>query len=196
MGGLLPAFDLLVETLGNRAASDDNVLSMIRSVAALVFLLVITSGGQPRPTVLSVCELSKDYGAYRDKVVTVRGIYYYGLRQICEQKCAEGPWPSFIELRGTQSDTFDAVDKVQQAVELKAKKGKRLEIWVTATGQLETMARLSPNGPCDKKGSMYMGYGHLGGYPAQLTVRYFSDIEVKENPKSPYDYSHMYRGAL
>ena len=171
---------------------------MTRSVAALAALLVTTSGGQPRPSplVLSVCELSKDYGAFRDKVVAVRGVYYYGLRQTCQQKCADGPWPSFIELVGNGGGTFEAVDKVQRTIELEAKKGKRLEIWVTAVGQLETMARLSPNGPCDKKGSMYMGYGHLGAYPAQLTVRSFTNIEVKENPKSPYDYSHMYRGAL
>jgi len=174
------------------------VLAMKRSVAALAVLFVIPSGGQspPSPLFLSVCALSKDYGAYRDKLVAVRGVYYYGLRQTCPQKCADGPWPSFIELIGTGGGTFEAVDRVQRTVELKAKKGKRLEIWVTAVGHLETMARLSPNGPCDKKGSMYMGYGHLGAFPAQLTVRSFTNIEVKENPKSPYDYSHMYRGAL
>ena len=58
------------------------------------------------------------------------------------------------------------------------------------------MARLSPLGPCDKKGSMYMGYGHLGGYPALLHVQYFKDIEIKENAKSPYDYGNMHRGPL
>jgi len=38
------------------------------------------------------------------------------------------------------------------------------------------------------------GYGHLGAFPAQLVVESISDIEVKENPQSPYDYSNMYHG--
>ena len=84
---------------------------------------------------------------------------------------------------------------MEQAVELEAKNGKRLEIWVTAVGQLRTRTRRSPLGPCDKIGSgRYPGYGHLGAFPAQLVVQQFKDIEVKVNPESPYDYGHMYHG--
>jgi hypothetical protein len=159
---------------------------------------VMAASGQQQsnPPLLGVCELSKDYGAYRGKLVAVRGVYYYGLRQTCSQKCAEGPWPSFIELVGARNGTFDGLSKVEQSVELEAKKGKRFEIWVTAVGQLETMAALSRLGPCDKVGSGYQGYGHLGVFPAQIRVSYFRDIEVKENPKSAYDYGKMYHGAL
>jgi hypothetical protein len=39
------------------------------------------------------------------------------------------------------------------------------------------------------------GYGHLGAFPAQIDVESFSDIQVKVNPQSPYDYGHMYHGA-
>jgi len=119
-------------------------------------------------------------------------------RETCPQRCALGPWPSFIDLRGAASSGSDAswadLDKVQRTVELEAKKGRRPEIWVTAVGRLRTSARRSPLGPCDRVGSGYYGDGHLGGYPAELLVEHFSDIEVKENPKSPYDYSNMYRG--
>ena len=169
---------------------------MIRSIPGLLLILVIASSGQPRPTppLLSVCDLSKDYGAYRDKLVAVKGVYYYGLRQTCQQTCADGPWPSFLDLVGSDNVSWAALVKAEQTAELEAKRGKRFEVWVTIVGQLETRARLSPLGPCDKKGSRYLGYGHLGVFPARLVVRYFSDIEVIENPKSPYDYSHMYRG--
>ncbi len=179
-------------------AMDDIVLAMTRPVAALVILLAIAASGQqrPGPRLLSICELSKDYGAYRGKLVAVRGIYYYGLRQTCQQKCADGPWPSFVTLVGVGNNGFDGLAKVEQTVELEAKKGKRLEIWVTAVGQLETMADLSPLGPCDKVGSRYQGYGHLGVFPAQISVSSFRDIEVKENPKSTYDYGNIYHGAL
>lgn len=82
------------------------------------------------------------------------------------------------------------------ALSLRRKKGKRFEIWVTAVGELETRARLSRLGPCDKKGSRYSGYGHLGAFPAKLVVTSFRDIEILENPKSPYDYGNKYRGPL
>lgn len=41
-----------------------------------------------------------------------------------------------------------------------------------------------------------MSYGHLGALPAQLEVTQFVDIEVKEAPGSPFDYSRLYRGAF
>jgi len=62
-----------------------------------------------------------------------------------------------LDLIGGDNSTWDALVKAQQSVELRAKKGKRLEVWVTAVGHLETRARLSPRGPCDKIGSRYSG---------------------------------------
>ena len=169
---------------------------MIRPVAVLLLFFITTSSGQPQLTapLLSVCDLSKDYGPYRDKLIAVRGVSYYGLRQTCQQTCANGPWPSFLDLVGGDNATWDALVKAEQTVEIEAKKGKRFEVWVTAVGRLKTRARLSPLGPCDKIGSRYLGFGHLGVYPARLVVNYLSDIEIIENPKSPYDYSNMYRG--
>ena len=171
---------------------------MIRLTAGLLLLLIILPGmqSQPSPRFVMACDLSKDYGAYRDQWIAVRGVYYYGLRQTCEQKCADRPWPSFIDLAGARNGAFDALGKVEREVERKAKQGKRYEIWVTAVGRLKTEARLSPLGPCDKAGSRYFGYGHLGAFPAQLVVESFHDIEVRENPDSEYDYANMHHGAL
>jgi hypothetical protein len=96
----------------------------------------------------------------------------------------------------TDHASWDALDRVERKVELEAQKGERLEIWVTAVGQLRTMAKRSPLGPCDEIGSGNYGYGRLGAWPAELVVKYFSDIEVKTNPNSPYDYHRRQRGAL
>lgn len=51
---------------------------MIKPVAGLLLVLVITSCEHvtpSRPPLLSVCNLSKDFGAYRDKLIAVRGVY-------------------------------------------------------------------------------------------------------------------------
>src|SRR5437773_11339984 len=100
---------------------------MIRLATSLLFLVAIASRSQSQSSrsPVSVCDLSKDFGAYRNKVVTVRGVYYYGLRQTCPQKCADGPWPSFITLEAPAgSGVFNALGKVENSVELEAKKGK------------------------------------------------------------------------
>jgi len=185
---------------------------MTRTAFCLLVAVMITSCGRPapEPPFLSVCALSRDFGAYRNRFIAVRGVYYYGLRESCPQKCSDGTWPSFLELGGTESDgpdqgattfatdwaSWEAVHEVQQTVELEAKKGKRLEVWVTAIGELRTGVKVSPLGPCDKIGSRHFGYGHLGWAAALLVVQRFSDIQIKANPDSPFDYSHMYRGAL
>ena len=148
---------------------------------------------------LSLCEISQNYGDYRGKTIAVRGVFFYGLRQTCPQKCGDGPWPSFLWLEG---DAFSErsggeLARIERDVEQKAKAtGKRFEIWVTAVGRLQTNAKLSRKGPCDRMGSYYFGYGHLGAFPAEFDVTAFRDIEVKENPKSEYDYAHMHHGAL
>jgi hypothetical protein len=84
---------------------------------------------------------------------------------------------------------------VDREVEAEAKRtGKRLEIWVTVVGRLQTRAKRSPHGPCDRKFWGLPGYGHLGVFPVQIAVESLVDIEVRTNPQSPYDYANMYHG--
>ena len=96
----------------------------------------------------------------------------------------------------TDDATWLAVDNAQQSFEREAKQGKRFAVWVTVVDQLKTIAGRSPLGPCDEVGSGYYGYGHLSVYLVQIVVLRFIDIEVKENPNSPYAYSHINRQAL
>jgi len=140
--------------------------------------------------------LSVDFGAYRDKVVAVRGVYYDGLRTQCPQKCADAPWPSFIELTGVDGSDWSVVSHAQKTAEDEARKGRRVEVWVTAVGQLRTIAHRSPLGPCDRIGSAYYGFGHLGVAPAELIAFEFRDVEIRPNAASIYDYGHIYRGPL
>jgi hypothetical protein len=182
---------------------------MLRRVVALLsIILSCCSRPQPNAVVLSVCDLSRDFTAYRGKLVAVRGVFYYGLRQKCPQTCANGPWPSALDLIGpgytppgetpvafaTDELSWAALSKVQRDVERDAIEGKRFEIWVTVLGQIRARDHRSPVGPCDVMASG--GYGHLGSFPAQLVVKNFSNIEVVSNANSPYDYKKMYRGAL
>ena len=180
-------------------ASGDYAGSMGRCGILLLLAVLIVSSSTPAPAgaVKSVCELSKDFPRFSDKVVAVRGVYYYGLRQEeCPQKCTDGLWPSFINLEGGSDATWTALAQTTADVETKAKQtGNRFEIWVTAVGRLQTRAKHSSFGPCDQK-SWGLGYGHLNGFLAQIMVESFRDIEVRVNPQSPYDYAHMYHGPL
>jgi hypothetical protein len=146
------------------------------------------------PTVRSVCEISQHFSRFHDKVVTVRGVYYYSLQQQCPGKCANGVWPSFIELRGGADSRWSALAKTIRQVEAEAKQtSKRFEIWITVSGRLDTGGKRSPLGPCDR---MAWGhFGHLGVAPAEITVETIRDIEVRVNSKSPYDYGNMHHGT-
>jgi hypothetical protein len=168
---------------------------LISAGPLIVAAVVLTTHPHASPSATSVCDLSRDLSAYRDEVVTVRGVYYYGLRQECAAKCSAGPWPSFLDLVGTGYESWDGLKEAERRAELEAKRGIRVEVWVTVKGWLRTQARHSLLGPCDKIGSRYFGYGHFGVFPARLEVLSFSDIQIKVNPASPYDYSNMYRGA-
>jgi hypothetical protein len=187
------------------ARSSDNMGSfladMLKQMKRFIVLLLIAVEttvpvAQPAdsPAVNSVCEVSRDYAKVRDELVAIRGVYYYGLREECEQKCASGLWPSFINLEGGREGVWNDLAKTANQVEREAKAtGKRFEIWVTVIGRLQTRAKPSRRGPCDKK-SWGLGYGHLNVFPAQITVDSFRDVEVKVNPRSPYDYANMYHG--
>jgi hypothetical protein len=166
-------------------------------IAALV-LIVVAGCGQPPPhlKVMTVCELSRDFTAYRNGVVAVRGVYFYGLRQECAQTCATRPWPSFVDLVGSDA-SGDAIwadlSKAERTAEQEAKHGRLVEVWVTVSGKLNASERRSLIGPCDR--IVNSGFGHLGVFPAQIVAESFRDVQVIPRPDSPYDYGHIYRGA-
>jgi len=169
-----------------------------RGVFVLLATLVPSEGTSAFDMVfMPACELAKDLGAYQNKAVTVRGVYYYGLRQECQQKCATGIWPSFLNLRGGKASEWAELAKTINKVENEAKvTHQRFEIWVTVSGRLKTIVKHSSRGPCDRRNWGLGGYGHLGAFPSEITVETIREIEVRVNPKSPYDYANMYHGAL
>jgi hypothetical protein len=146
---------------------------------------------------MTVCELSRGFTAYRNRVVAVRGVYFQGLRQRCWETCATGPWPSFVDLIGSDA-AGDAIwtelAQAERAAEQEAKHGRRVEIWVTVRGKVNAKERRSPAGPCDPV--VNSGFGHLGAFPAQIVAEAFSDVQLIPSADSPYDYGGSYRGAL
>jgi len=167
-------------------------------ITALLLIGMAGCGQSPSHlTVMTVCELARDFTRYRNRVVAVRGVYFQGLRQECPQTCATGPWPSFLDLVG--SDTvagtiWDGLARAERIAEQEAKQGRRVEVWVTVIGKLNASERHSPIGPCDRVANS--GFGHLGVFPAQIVVEAFNDVQVTPQPDSPYDYGHIYRGAF
>jgi hypothetical protein len=182
---------------------------MLRFLVALLLLTVAGCGRRTPPVpVISVCDLSRDFTAYREQLIAVRGVNYYGLRQNCPANCANGPWPSFVDLTSTEAlapgespfgfttddSAWTALDQAERTAEREAKLGRRVEVWVTVVGRLRASDHRSPVGPCDPVGQGR--YGHLGAFPAQLVVQRVAAVDLIPNPDSPYDYSHIYRGAL
>jgi hypothetical protein len=165
--------------------------------AALVFVGIAGCGHPQRVAVMSVCDLSRDFTAYRGREVAIRGVYFNGLRQQCPQTCSTGPWPSFVDLTGSDAagdGIWADLAKAERTAEEDAKQGRQVEVWVTVRGKLRAADHNSPAGPCDRV--VNGGYGHLGMFPAQIVVEAFSDVQVVPNAASPYDYGSVYHGAL
>jgi hypothetical protein len=143
--------------------------------------------------------------SYQDKIVTVRGIFFFGLRQRdCPHEFAPGnyKWPTALNL----VDSSYPADKHESPVgfmtdeaslnglELLAvsqgRMGRREEIWVTIQGRLRGPQRQIRPGV---KGGVG-GYGHLGVFAAELVVKRVLDVQIK--PQPTYDYSEMLRPHL
>jgi hypothetical protein len=160
----------------------------------LIAAIVLSDVRPPDEAARSVCDLLRHLPDYRDKPVSVRGISFFGLRQDCKGECAIGPLPSSLWLSGTGRESWLLLYQAERAAAQAAEEGIRVEVWVTVFGWLRTMAKDSPAGPCDTVGSHTYRYGHLGAFPAELQVERFSEVEIKANPVSPYDYAIFARG--
>jgi len=148
---------------------------------------------------ISICDLLQSVRSYRGKTVTVRGIYWSGLRQTCTQpfSTSDHTWPSAINLvdsdyvAGTEESVpfktdRESWDKLDEIAIREGKAGRREEIWVTVTGRLR-----APEAYIRKDGRVRGGYGHLGVYPAELVVERVSDVEIRPTPT--YDYKAILR---
>jgi len=138
----------------------------------------------PRP--MTVCEIFKNPSAYRGKVVTVKGIYWYGLRQSCAEPFVTGKhtWPTVIDMvhsdiRGAAGEeapfTTDnqSWDRLQLFVRQEARAGRREEIWVTVVGMLR-----APESYVKRDGTVVGGYGRLSLCPAQLVMKTVLGISI------------------
>jgi hypothetical protein len=147
---------------------------------------------------IGVCELLKNITQYRDRIVAVRGIYWFGLRNSCSQPFVTGEhtWPSALNLVESDSPPTDATlsfrtnqkswDALEAFVRQQARAGNRAEIWVTVVGKVRAPATYIRG-----KGRVVGGYGHLGVFPAELVVKDVSNVVLKSNPT--YDYRELLR---
>ncbi len=156
------------------------------------------------PEPISVCELLENVTRYRSKMVSIRGVYWYGLRQSCpEPFVTDGHrWPSAVNLVDSGSPLLEpgvasfatdrqSWDQLDEVVLREARAGHREGIWVTVTGMIQ-----APASYLREDGQVVGGYGHLGVFPAELVVERVSDILIKADPS--YDYREFLQphGAL
>jgi hypothetical protein len=144
-----------------------------------------------------MCQLFADLPSYQDKMIIVKGIFFYGLRQPNCPKAFVTGGPEWSSAINWVNSNYPA-DKYERAVEFitdedswnkldllaisEGRKGRREEIWVTVEGRLRGPQRyLRPR----VKGGIG-GYGHLGQLPAELVVKRVIKIEIEQTPT--YDY--------
>jgi hypothetical protein len=188
-------------------ADPDSVKTFVLSILICVSVLFGACSRERRASSIvqatagpvSVCDLIRSLELYQDKMVTVRGVYYFGLR---EESCqstfvSDGrSWPSALDLvdssfpaDGDSAVSFATDDeswnKLDEIVIREARQRQYLQIWVTVVAQVRGPQRRLRTGQSRSIG----GYGHLGMYPAQLVVKRIDNIIVRPTPT--YDYRNM-----
>jgi hypothetical protein len=131
---------------------------------------------------------------FTDKLISVKGIYYRGVRQNCAGSFVTNTrvWPSAIYLIGTREDVaYSAIDfvtdyeswnKVDERVLAVGRNARKAEIWVTVEGFLR--------GPRHRPdGTIVGGFGEQGIYPAELVVKRIYGVDVSLLPT--YDYGAL-----
>jgi hypothetical protein len=171
-------------------------------------VLMLSGCVQPLPSklntrgrTLSVCELSLNFAAYARQTITVRGIYYSGLRQRCPQVCPSGqPWPSALDLVDSKFAGENGVrvpfstdqagwDSLDLAALRAADGGEKAEVWTTVEGYLVVPLK-SSLGPCDLAANgMFGGLHARGWHGGYVVVHRIHDVEVRRNAAAGYDYS-------
>lgn len=142
---------------------------------------------------VSVCDLFNHPARFDGRIITVKGVYYAGLR---DPSCSAvvstlaGDWPRAVDLMdsktaaavgesavrfSTDRPSCDSLDRV--AID-EGKRGHRSEIWVTVLGLFR--------GSLDPLGTPRQLYGHLGQFPAEIVVEKICDKKTVDRPT--YDY--------
>lgn len=179
-----------------------------------VVMAFCACGGQHGPSdarvvasskTVTVCQLFANISSYQDRIVSVRGIFYFGLRQNnCPREFVAGnhKWPTALNLVDSRfprdkyeqpvsfSTDEESWTKLQLLARSEGEKGQREEIWATVEGQLRGPRRKMPPGLAGGIG----GYGHLGAFAAELVVRRIDNIEIRQTPT--FDYSELLRPSL
>jgi hypothetical protein len=178
-------------------------------ITSLAIVCATESSAQQSPGSLktvSVCELFADLASHSGTRVKVRGILYSGREvfalgeKLCSKKFVtryrSGPellglpgvtseyvWPTAINLRSSSESTEEesvvrVLNMLKQARASQRSGNGNVDLWVTVVGVISTKEHydvaLSANGEL-----VASGYGHLGGYPAQLVIETMTDPEVK-----------------
>jgi hypothetical protein len=146
---------------------------------------------------VTVCDLLANVSRYRGQVVTLRGVYWNGLRDHCSQPLVTGDhvWPSAVNLVDSEYPSFASDvahfktdvrswDELDAIVLREAKARRREAIWVSVTGLVR-----APASYVREDGKVVAGYGHLGTLPVELVVKQIRDVLIKPTPT--YDYGAL-----
>jgi hypothetical protein len=143
---------------------------------------------------ISVCEALQNFQRYNAKLVTIRGIYFFELRETCGSEVIIGnrAWPAVIQpLNSYRADVhadfttdFGSLKALDELTWREAQAHKREEIWVKISGSLQVV-------DVNKYASeaVVRGFGHSGNFPAALFVKKILSVEIKPNPT--YDYGDL-----
>lgn len=168
----------------------------LRFAAITILLLPVSPIARGQIGPLSLCELFRDLDSHDGQRVTLRASYRYGreLSGLYGEACKPPATLDGKEIvprvalvfrvraRLTEPDK-SKIEEFRQAVE----KGRNqpLSIVLTIGGVLKTVSQTEPLVAKDGRRYKARMFGHLGAFPAQLTVESIDAVEVSTGADDP-----------
>jgi hypothetical protein len=131
-----------------------------------------------RAEVFTVCDLLAKMPAHDGETIQVKGVFAAGAEAalIVDRSCAapisnhDQKWSSAIWL--ASSNAFDKLDEVERQA-----RGSSSNVIATFTGKLKYCPVLAKTRSGEPR---WVGCGHLGAFPLELTVTTVSDIRIEK----------------
>ena len=149
---------------------------------------------------MSLCQLFVDLDSHADQRVTVRAAYRYGreVSGLYSEACSPPTKLDGVEsvphvyavfsAKTMSSEPSNSIrERFNQALE--ESQTKPVSVVITVTGFLKTQSQAAPLVGKDGRAYKARMFGHLGAFPAEMTVESIDAVEVMSNSAAPANFA-------
>lgn len=178
-------------------------LSVVLLTVLMSFPLSYMFGQNRTKEAQSVCDVLKNIGQLRGKVITVRGMYHadYHGAALEQEDCGEriqldgAPWPVAIHLQSASyyideeeaqvkvpfQPDLRTIARIENVIKRTLRENPNARIRLSVTGFL--IAPDKYTSVLEQDRTVKVGFGHGNRLPAELIVKSYAALVIEKNPR-------------